>query len=169
MSRPSVPEVSLRAVPTEEARLIVRGLRPGTGPTWHPEYPTEDTLTGFRLLIEAHAWSSGPETSRWWIHQIVVEAVPAVPMVVGDIGFHGPPAPEPPHAVEIGYQVVPSWQRRGVATEACAQLVAMAWRDGAEEVWAETDPTNRASRTVLARNGFLVQLDGRLRLRRPPR
>ena len=41
-------------------------------------------------------------------------------VVVGDIGFHGPPEPGPRAVVEIGYAVVPAWQGRGVATRACA-------------------------------------------------
>ncbi|MBV9797155.1 MAG: GNAT family N-acetyltransferase [Solirubrobacterales bacterium] len=41
-------------------------------------------------------------------------------------------------AVEIGYSVVPSWQRQGLATEACRALIESAWRRGAEVVIAHT-------------------------------
>ena len=68
-------------------------------------------------------------------------------MVVGDIGFHGPPEPGSRAVVEIGYAVVPAWQGRGVATRACALILDQAWRDGADLVQAEAG--GPASRAVL--------------------
>ena len=47
--------------------------------------------------------------------------------------------------VEIGYAVVPGLRGRGVAGRAVAQLLALAWRDGADEVLAGTDEDNAAS------------------------
>jgi RimJ/RimL family protein N-acetyltransferase len=79
-------------------------------------------------------------------------------VVVGDIGFHGPPSPE--LAVEIGYSVVPAWRGRGVASRACALIVQQAWQDGADTVVAETDAGNVVSQMVLLRNGFQRRPDG---------
>ena len=73
-------------------------------------------------------------------------------MVVGDIGFHGPPEPGPRAVVEIGYAIVPAWQGQGVATRACALLLEQAWRNGADLVQAEA--ANPASRAVLLKCGF---------------
>ena len=76
---------------------------------------------------------------------------------------HGPPPPDGPREVEIGYQVVPALRGRGVATRACALLLAHAWSHGADLVRAEVEPGNpdgAASRAVLLANGF--RADGQL-------
>jgi RimJ/RimL family protein N-acetyltransferase len=57
-------------------------------------------------------------------------------------------------AVEIGYSVVPSWQRRGVATEACKALIEGAWGRGARAVVAHTLPELEPSIGVLRKLGF---------------
>jgi ribosomal-protein-alanine N-acetyltransferase len=86
-------------------------------------------------------------------------------VVVGDIGFHGPPGPE--RTVEIGYSVVPAWRRRRVASRACDLILQQAWQDGAEIVVAETDHDNVASRAVLLGNGFQQRSDGVFMIQRP--
>jgi [ribosomal protein S5]-alanine N-acetyltransferase len=134
-------------------------LRPepveGQQPTWHREYPLPDSIDAIAMLFAAHRAMLGAvsESPKWWIHQIVVDGV-----VVGDIGFHGPPSPE--LAVEIGYSVVPAWRGRGVAGRACALIVQQAWQDGADTVVAETDAGNVVSQMVLLRNGFQRRPDG---------
>jgi RimJ/RimL family protein N-acetyltransferase len=136
-----------------------RKLRPepveGQQPTWHRQYPLPDSIDAIALLFAAHRAMLGAvsESPKWWIHQIVVDGV-----VVGDIGFHGPPTPE--MAVEIGYSVVPAWRRRGVASRACALILQQAWQDGADTVVAETDADNVVSQMVLLRNGFQRRSDG---------
>jgi RimJ/RimL family protein N-acetyltransferase len=134
-------------------------LRPepieGQQPTWHREYPLPDSIDAIAMLFAAHRAMLGAvsESPKWWIHQIVVDGV-----VVGDIGFHGPPSPE--LAVEIGYSVVPAWRGRGVASRACALILQQAWQDGADTVVAETDADNVVSQMVLLRNGFQRRPDG---------
>jgi RimJ/RimL family protein N-acetyltransferase len=157
----------LRRVPLAEARLMLAGRpTPAMQAHWHPEYPQADSLDALALLTAACAAMAGDRraatgaTAAWWVHQIVVDDV-----VVGDIGFHGPP--DPAGSVEIGYNVVPAWQGRGVATKACAAIVQQAWQDGAVLVTAETEADNVASQTVLARNGFRLGADGIWRLARP--
>jgi [ribosomal protein S5]-alanine N-acetyltransferase len=141
-------------------------LRPepveGQQPAWHPEYPLPDSLDAIAMVIAAHEAMTGAvqQPPTWWIHQIVVDGV-----VVGDIGFHGPPGLE--KAVEIGYSVVPAWRRRGVATWACEVILQQAWQDGAEIVIAETDQDNVASQAVLLGNGFRRRPDGVFMIKRP--
>ncbi len=122
---------------------------------WHPEYPMLDSIDAIAMVFAAHRAMVGAvkESPTWWIHQIVADGV-----VVGDIGFHGPPSPE--RGVEIGYSVVPAWRGRGVASWACALILQQAWRDGADTVVAETDDGNVASQAVLLRNGFERRPDG---------
>lgn len=59
-------------------------------------------------------------------------------------------------AVDIGYGIAPSRQRRGIATRAIGAIVD--WARAAPHVTAitaETLPGNRASQRVLEANGFV--------------
>lgn len=155
--------VALRALPLVEARALLAGSVPTEqSARWHPQYPTADTVDALRMLDAAHEALGVPLTEEpsWWLHQIVV-----ADQVVGDVGFHGPPAAE--RWVEIGYQVVPDRRGRGIATAAVAQLLPLAWRQGVDEVRAETDPDNFASQWVLRSNGFVQGADQVFRLARP--
>jgi RimJ/RimL family protein N-acetyltransferase len=56
--------------------------------------------------------------------------------------------------MEIGYSVVPSWQRIGLATEACRALIESAWQRGAQVVVARTLEGLEPSIGVLRKLGF---------------
>lgn len=130
--------------------------------SWHPEYPLLDSLDAIAMALASHHAMTGRVSNppTWWVHHIVVDGV-----VVGDIGFHGPPGPE--RTVEIGYSVVPAWRGRGVASRACNLILQRAWQDGAEIVIAETDHDNLASQAVLLHNGFRRRPDGVFMIKRP--
>jgi RimJ/RimL family protein N-acetyltransferase len=154
--------LQLRRLPLEEARLMVDGRSTQDMRTaWHPEYPLADTLEGLTWLLAAYEVMGGPDPeSPWWSYQLVLDG-----RAVGDIGFHGPLDEE--QQVTIGYQVVPSMRRRGLATAACAMIVQLAWSAGARRLLASTDTDNVASQQVLRRNGFRTD-DGRtFRIERP--
>ena len=159
---PLVPAVRIRALRTGDVALLLAGRRPRAGRSWHPEYPLVDTLTALRLSVEAHRVLGGapPGVSPWWLYQVL-----AGDQVVGDVGFHGPPAAD--GSVEIGYAVVPAWRGRGVARAAVRLLLKQAWTLGIAEVWAETDPGNVASRQVLLRCGFTALGEARFVILRP--
>ena len=147
--------LQLRLLPLEEVRLMLAG-RPTAQmrAAWHPEYPLADTLEGLTWLVAAYEALGGPDPeSPWWSYQLMVDG-----QAVGDIGFHGPLDDQ--QQVTIGYQVVPSAQRRGLATAACAMLIELAWAAGARRLLANTDADNVASQRVLQRNGFRTE-DGR--------
>ena len=151
----SAERLQLRRLPLEEAQLMVAG-RPTAAmqAAWHPEYPLADTLEGLTWLLAAYEAMGVPDLrSPWWSYQLVVDG-----QTVGDIGFHGPLDDQ--KQVTIGYQVVPSAQRRGLATAACAMIVQLAWSAGAQRLLASTDADNLASQHVLRRNGFGTD-DGR--------
>jgi RimJ/RimL family protein N-acetyltransferase len=159
----------LRLMPLSLAmarRMLAGGLQVGSvedlQPAWHPEYPLPDSLDAIAMVIAAHGVMTGAveDPSAWWVHQIVVDGV-----VVGDVGFHGPPGME--KVVEIGYSVVPAWRGRGVASRACDLILQQAWQDGAEIVVAETDHDNVASQAVLFGNGFRRRPDGVFMIKRP--
>jgi RimJ/RimL family protein N-acetyltransferase len=165
-------DLRLEPLPVEVARLMLAGklraARLGTEsvgpkrPPWHPQYPLLDSIDAIAMLFASHRAMLGAvnESPAWWIHQMIVDGV-----VVGDIGFHGPPGPE--LAVEIGYSVVPAWRGRGVASRACSLILQQAWQDGAATVIAETDADNVASQVVLLRNGFEHRPDGVFLINRP--
>lgn len=95
-------------------------------------------------------------------------------LVVGGIGFHGPPSSD--GTVEVGYGVVPSVRGRGVATTALRLLLDQAaTMAGVTRVHGRTEEHNVASRRVMAAAGmqlvrrddeflhYMVDLEARLR------
>ena len=163
-------DLSLVPLPVDVARRMLDGgprptLRPELvegQPPWHAEYPLPDSLDAIAMALGAHEVMTDKVLDRpaWWVHQIVVDGV-----VVGDIGFHGPP--DSGSTVEIGYSVVPAWRGCGVASRACELILQRAWQDGAETVIAETDHDNLASQAVLQRSGFRRRSDGVFTVKRP--
>ena len=166
MTAPGTVDVRLVRFPVATLRQLVDATfhRP---PDWHPEYRTS-TIAGIAgMLLTAYeaTGTTVEETSPWWVFAVEVDG-----RLVGDAGFHGPPAPDHPVEVEIGYQVVPSWRGRGVATRACALLLEHAWRHGADVVRADVEPENpdgAASRAVLRANGFTPTPRGDLAVTAP--
>lgn len=132
---------------------------------WAADYPAEGDVIIADLLHGAGPAAWAEDDSRW-SHQQIIER--ASGLVVGGIGFHGPPDGG---EVEIGYGVVPSRQGRGYATEAVRLMAAMAWAQPAvTAVIAATDLGNVASQRVLEKAGFRrVAAAGefRYRLNRP--
>jgi [ribosomal protein S5]-alanine N-acetyltransferase len=73
--------------------------------------------------------------------------------LVGAGGYFGPPGED--GTVEIGYSVLPEWQRQGYASEIVKTLVAHAFTfPGVVRVIAHTSAENDASMKVLSANGF---------------
>ncbi len=74
-------------------------------------------------------------------------------LVIGDVGFHGPPSEE--GVVEIGYSVVVPYRRRGYATEAARAMSAWARRqERVTTVVAGCAGDNEPSIRTLERLGF---------------
>lgn len=172
VSSATVSPGRVRLVPvTPEAAgaVLAGGHLPHGGVPWHEQYPLTETYDALGMTARTHealGWA-GQSVPRWWMSQIVVDDV-----VVGDIGFHGPPAdPTGPgggaSVVEIGYDVVPALRGRGIATAACALVLARAWADGATEVVAETALDHAASQRVLINAGFRATGPGTYAVRGP--
>jgi RimJ/RimL family protein N-acetyltransferase len=93
-------------------------------------------------------------------------------VVVGSMGFYGPPARSADGALEaeVGYGLVQDARGSGLATEALTAMVAAAEAAGAR-VRASVLPDNTASIRVLAKCGFTdlrgSNEDGELVLARP--
>lgn len=92
-------------------------------------------------------------------------------VVVGDMGFHGPPDDE--GGVEIGYSILPEYRRLGYASEMARALIdwALARRDVTMVTATGVSAGNQASIRVLEKVGMRqARQDGDLlawELRRP--
>lgn len=134
------PRLRLELITRADADAMIAGRRE---PSWHPEFPRQDDLDGVSMIREESCWDS----------RRIVRALDG--LVVGSIGFFGPPAaaedgvPE----VEVGYGLVTDARGRGVATEALRGLLAGTDAAGIR-VRASVEPENTASIRVLAKCGF---------------
>lgn len=78
---------------------------------------------------------------------------------IGDLAYKGP-AQE--NTVEIGYGILPEYEKNGYTTEAVQAMTQ--WAFGNPDVvfvLAETDPNNKASQRVLEKCGFLPDGEGK--------
>ena len=73
--------------------------------------------------------------------------------VVGSCGFTGKPRNG---IVEIAFWTFPGYQREGIATQACGQMIDIALKEEASVVITATTSSEKdASAGVLEKNGFL--------------
>lgn len=115
---------------------------------WPPEYYDQQALRWvLDQLARPHA------EARWYTHYFVLQSRTSAPdVVIGVGGYVGPP--DPAGAVEIGYSILPAYQRRGLAAEAAAGLTNNAFLKKAKVVVAHTLENDEASGGVLLKNGF---------------
>jgi RimJ/RimL family protein N-acetyltransferase len=91
---------------------------------------------------------SAPQTARW--NRYVIDQT-ETPVLVGTVGGF----PRTRTEAEIGYSILPPWQRRGLATESVRALLEEIFRDSSRQsVSAQTYPNLRASMRVLEKCGF---------------
>ncbi|MDQ6686061.1 MAG: GNAT family N-acetyltransferase [Actinomycetota bacterium] len=127
---------------------------------WHPDYPRKDDLDAAAMVGSKDAW--GPRH--------VVRSFDM--LVVGSIGFFGPPDPAPDGVLEteVGYGLVEDARGHGAATEALRALLGETDHLGVR-IRASVLPENAASIRVLAKCGFTEvrgsSPDGELVLVRP--
>jgi RimJ/RimL family protein N-acetyltransferase len=140
MSEAAATNVSLRQVSVQEAMDISAGVRPPTG--WARDFPQEGDVAGMRYASARQTRDIQPWSAPWLI---IVDDV-----VVGTIGFKGDPVV---HELEVGYGVVPSCRRRGVATAALSQLLDSV-SDQGFLIKAETASWNVGSQHVVKKVGF---------------
>lgn len=155
-----MPHITIAPMTLADADEVL-GRAPATR-DWADGYPTEGD-------VEVAGW-----LAEGTVPPVTVEApfgpwlvVADSSLVVGGVGFHGPPDEQ--GRAEIGYGVAASVRGRGIASAAVAQLRALPLLPGATTLVAHTDPDNPASQRVLERNGFVrdgVDDDG-LRWRLP--
>jgi ribosomal-protein-alanine N-acetyltransferase len=116
---------------------------------WPPE-SSADALPLFLGWLEA-----APDKTGWFGWYALCRDISASGQVlVGGGGFLGPPQDG---VVQMGYSVLPEFQRRGYATEMVRGLATWAFvQPGVSVIAAETEWANPASVRVLERTGFLT-------------
>jgi len=141
MSLPAVVSSDRLSLPlwTGDDVALLRGA--GRRADWHPDFPREDDRDA------ASMWRDG---DPWGPRSVVLDGV-----VVGSMGFYGPPARAVDGAAEaeVGYGLVEEARGAGLASEALTAMVAAAEGAGVR-VRASVLPDNAASIRVLAKCGF---------------
>lgn len=130
----------LPVITADEARAVLAGHR---DPSWHPDYPRRDDLDALSMVKQSSCWAP----------RHIVRSFDG--LVVGSIGFFGPPAPAEDGVieVEVGYGLVADAHGHGAATEALRGLLAHTDSAGVR-VRAAVQPVNAPSIRVLAKCGF---------------
>ena len=112
-----------------------------------------DALPFFLEQLERH-----PEQAGWLSWYWVLRGDPE-PKLVGSGGFKG--CPQPDGTIEVGYSVLPQYQRRGYATEAVSGLLSWAFAHAeVSRVIAETLLDNERSIRLLEKLSFLCTGQG---------
>lgn len=122
---------------------------------WPPELYGEGDGAATRWVLERMAES--PDDRRFFQFYFVL-AGDGGRTLIGVGGFKGPPEEG---VVELGYEVLEAYRRRGYATEATAGLLSFAFaHDDVERVAAQTLPHLEPSIGVLGKCGFRFVGDG---------
>lgn len=143
-------ELELRLLTRAEAERVIRRRRdPAAGdPPWAPGYPLEgDTRACVVYVSQLPIEGGSGAANEFGYYQILEGGV-----VVGGIGFHGPPREG---IVEVGYGVVPGVRGRGVATRALLCMAELARSTGrVSRMIGRTTPDNVASQRVMKAVGM---------------
>jgi RimJ/RimL family protein N-acetyltransferase len=106
------------------------------------------------LLLRIDQMQREPDVQQWLVRIMVLRNAVQPRTVIGNVGFHGPPREA--GEVEIGYSVLPEYQRQGYATQAVTALLQWAAREHAVSRFvASVSPSNVASLRVVKKLGFV--------------
>jgi [ribosomal protein S5]-alanine N-acetyltransferase len=123
---------------------------------WPPgEYDTH-AIRFFLDLLQKN-----PDAAGWfgW-YALLRVGINGRRVLVGAGGYFGPPGAE--GVIEIGYSIVPAFERRGLATEMVGALVRNGFaHPGVKRIIAHTTPANAGSLKVLEKTGFVYAGPGR--------
>ena len=122
--------------------------------TVSPAWPTGEYDRDAMEFFLARFEEGGADVEGWYgWYALSSESTDGSRALVGAGGYFGPP--DELGTVEIGYSVLPEWQRRGYASEIVRILVENAFRfSNVNRIVARTTEENVASTRVLARCGF---------------
>ena len=140
---------SLLHLELEDCGRLYSMLDVGAPTEWPPPLNDDASLRYFIKILEQDITYAG------WASWYVIEKPHAL---AGNCGFKG--KPDAAGMVEIGYSIIPSRQRQGLASEAVAALLAWCRERGAKKVIAETFPELVSSIRVMQKNGFVPDGNG---------
>lgn len=113
-----------------------------------PTKTLKEALPVFQRLYREHPDWEG------WLHWYALLSGKDIAVLCASIGFKGPP--DDTGTIEIGYSVLPEYQRRGIASEMLACILQRSINNSlVKNVIAETEHDNFASKRVLEKNGFI--------------
>jgi RimJ/RimL family protein N-acetyltransferase len=152
----------LRQLEAEEARALLQG-KADPGRPWMAGYPMQGTLIAVEAFVRAV--DNGADPGAYGVYQLVRSEDD---LVVGDIGFHGPPTQG--GSVTVGYGLAPGARGVGYATEALRAVAAWALEQPVVvSVEADTTHANLPSQRVMERAGMrLYDTSDQLRFYRLP-
>ena len=140
---------TIRLWRVEEAERLWDMLRRWEVARWlgaEPAAMTDPSQAAPRIEQMAARTERDPRYGFWAVEEdrtgLVAGTVLLVPLPNGD------------GEIEIGWYLHPDAWGRGLATESAAALLAKAFRDGHDEVWAVTRPDNGPSQRVCERVGL---------------
>ena len=119
--------------------------------------PANLSLSRRALQRRLHQLRARPDLLPWLVRGIVIRESR---LLCGRIGFHSAPGPEDlravaPDGVELGYEVAPSFRRRGYAREAAIRLMKWAYDDHGQRCFVlSIAPHNGPSIAMAISMGF---------------
>lgn len=119
--------------------------------------PPEWFENGDRIKRRLDQLRRDPSLQPWLLRAITLRGEP---VMIGHINFHDRPGADylaefAPGGVELGYSVFAPFQRRGIATEAAAALMAWAQREhGVTRFVLSISPDNEPSLRIARHFGF---------------
>jgi RimJ/RimL family protein N-acetyltransferase len=117
-------------------------------PTWPPELYDADAINWVINALE-----SGKSTADWSLYYFTRLNADRKPTLVGAGGYKGDP--DETGTVEVGYAILPEFQRQGLAREAVSGMLEFAFSEPrVRRVIAHTLTDLAASRGLLEKAGF---------------
>ena len=140
----------------DDREFLSRRLGARVPAEWPPPLYDQDAMEWMAKYLDENAGAGA-----WTFYFIILpaRAGEAEGTVIGGVGYKGLPGAD--GAVEIGYSMLPEFQRSGYATEVAGALVRRAFAEPrVTRVIAETYPELRPSIRVLEKNNFRFVGDG---------
>ena len=137
--------VALLDAEDRDPRQLAEALGARLPEDWPPEHHDGDTRAWVRDKL------ADPRNEGWLTHYVLWTGDGDPPVLAGIAGITGAPVDG---SIEVGYSVVPSMQRRGIAVTATQQLIDKARSRGARRFTAKTLPHLEPSLGVMRKLGF---------------
>ena len=140
--------VKLYLLELHNREAFISTLRAKVPETWPPDQVTPEVIEEYICRMKAR------DRKVWSFYWLLCEQESEVPILIGNGGFlchnNG--------ILELGYSVLPEYQRKGYATEAVRSMLEWAFLNiKKDKIIAYTYPQLNASIRVLEKNGFMFK------------